>query len=129
MRSETMGLARLAVRQQVEIFGGDQVSLNSLWRAVGSPAGHDPERWAEVAGPLLSGFTAYLDRLESIGGAPAGEVRLLWIWEDESKDPWRTGDLMSHELVALVYATHLDSRRVRDSTIARSRAGSLLQNA
>ena len=42
MRSETIGLARLAVRQQVEIFGGDQVSLNSLWRAVGSPAAASP---------------------------------------------------------------------------------------
>ena len=56
MRSETIGLARLAVRQQVEIFGGDQVSLNSLWRAVGSPAGQDPERWAEVAAPLAFRF-------------------------------------------------------------------------
>ena len=111
MRSETIGLARLAVRQQVEIFGGDQVSLNSLWRAVGSPAGHDPERWAEVAAPLLAGFSAYLDRLESIGGSPAPATRLLWTWEDESKDPWCTGDLMSHELIALVYASHLDSRR------------------
>ncbi len=113
MRSETIGLARLAVRQQVEIFGGDQVSLNSLWRAVGSPAGHEPERWAEVAGPLLAGFTAYLERLEGFGGMPAGELRLLWTWEDESKDPWCTGDLMGHELVALVYASHLDSRRTR----------------
>ena len=111
MLSETIGLARLAVRQQVEIFGDDQVSLSSLWRAVGSPAGHEPERWAEIAAPLLSGFTAYLDRLASTGGSPGIAARLLWTWEDESKDPWFTGDLMSHELVALVYASHLDSRR------------------
>jgi hypothetical protein len=119
MRSETIGLAQLAVRQQVEIFGGDQVSLNSLWRAVGSPAGHDPARWAEVAGPLLAGFSAYLERLASMAGADAGTAsiasRLLWTWEDESKDPWCTGDLMSHELIALVYASHLDSRRSRRS--------------
>ena len=111
MPSETIGLARLAVRQQVEIFGAEQVSLNSLWRAVGSPAGQEPERWAEVAAPLLAGFAAYLERLETIGGSPAGGTRSLWTWEEDSKDPWHTGDVMSHELIALVYASHLDSRR------------------
>ena len=115
MRSETIGLARLAVRQQVEIFGGDQVSLSSLWRAVGSPDGREPDRWAEVAAPLFAGFSAYLDRLESLGVSSSGSARGLWIWEDESKDPWLTGDLMSHELVAWVYATHLDSYRERRS--------------
>jgi hypothetical protein len=128
MRIETIGLARLAVRQQVEIFGGDQVSLNSLWRAVGSPEGHDPDRWAELAAPLLAGFSAYLYRLESLGRSPAGSSRPLWIWEDESKDPWHTGDLMSHELIASVYASHLDTfrerpkNRISDSLVA-SRAG------
>ena len=113
MRIETTGLARLAVRQQVEIFGGDQVSLNSLWRAVGSPAGQDPKRWSELAAPLLDGFSSYLDRLENHGDSPGGQSPLLWVWEDESKDPWRTGDLMSHELIAWVYASHLDSGRER----------------
>jgi len=113
MRIETLGLARLAVRQQIEIFGGDQVSLNSLWRAVGSPAGHDPDRWSEVAAPLLAGFSSYLDQLESFDGSSTGSSRLLWIWEDESKDPWRTGDLMSNELIAWVYASHLDTDRER----------------
>jgi hypothetical protein len=96
MRSETIGLARLAVRQQVEIFGGEMVSLSSLWRLVGSPEGRDPERWAEVAAPLLSGFSAYLERLESASGSSSERARALWTWEDESKDPWLTGDLMSH---------------------------------
>jgi hypothetical protein len=113
MRSETFGLARLAVRQQVEIFGGDQVSLSSLWRAVGSPGGREPEQWAELAAPLLAGFTAYLDRLENLGAISSGAARLLWTWEDESKDPWLTGDLMSHELIAWVYASHLDTQRDR----------------
>ena len=116
MRNETNGWARLALRQQVEIFGGDQVSLESLWRAVGNPAGHDPRRWAELAAPLLSGFSAYLARLE--GGMDPTETRggLLWIWEDESKDPWRTGDLMSHEFIAWTYAAYLDSHFQRDQT-------------
>jgi hypothetical protein len=115
MRSETIGLARLAVRQQVEIFGGDQVSLSSLWRAVGSPHGREPEQWAEVAAPLLAGFSAYLDRLESLGASSSESARGLWTWEDESKDPWLTGDLMSHELIAWVYASHLDCLRERRS--------------
>ena len=48
----------------------------------------------------------------------------MWIWEDESKDPWRTGDLMSHEFIAWAYATYLDSRfehpahRVADAAVA-----------
>ena len=46
----------------------------------------------------------------------------MWIWEDESKDPWCTGDLMSHELVALVYASHLDSRRRRTGRLTNSLA-------
>lgn len=114
MRIETIGWARLALRQQVEIFGGDQVSLESLWRAVGSPAGHDPRQWGELAAPLLSGFSAYLARLD--GGALATDApsRLLWIWEDESKDPWCTGDLMSHEFIAWTYATYLDTHFQRN---------------
>ena len=115
MRSETIGLARLAVRQQVEIFGGDQVSLSSLWRAVGSPRGREPEQWAEIAAPLLTGFAAYLHRLEILGASASESSRGLWTWEDESKDPWLTGDLMSHELIAWVYASHLDSERERSS--------------
>ncbi len=124
MGIKTIGWARLALRQQVEIFGGDQVSLDSLWRAVASPAGHDPRRWSELAAPLLSGFSAYLDRLEGTDDSAGSSSRLLWIWRDESKDPWHTGDLMSHEFIAWTYATYLDMRserlrgRVADSLVA-----------
>ncbi len=124
MRIERIGWARLALRQQVEIFGGHQVSLDSLWRAVASPDGHDPRRWSELAAPLLAGFSTYLERLDGETESTAGPVRLLWIWEDESKDPWRTGDLMSPEFIAWTYATYLDSRferschRFTDSSVA-----------
>jgi len=110
MRVEKIGWARLALRQQVEIFGGDQVSLDSLWRSVASPAGHDPRRWSDLAAPLLSGFSTYLERLDAAPDSTADPSRLMWIWEDESKDPWRTGDLMSHEFIAWTYAAYLDSR-------------------
>ena len=112
MRSETIGLARLAVRQQVEIFGGDQVSLSSLWRAVGSPRqGTIPTagpKWRPRFWPV---FRAISTSSRAFGGLRPPRSRRLWIWEDESKDPWRTGDLMSHELIAWVYASHLDNHR------------------
>ena len=89
-----------------------------------SPAGHDPRRWSELAAPLFSGFSAYLDRLDRRDAeSTADPSRLLWIWKDESKDPWRTGDLMSHEFIAWAYATYLDSRldrarrRITDSLV------------
>jgi hypothetical protein len=110
MRIERIAWARLALRQQVEIFGGDQVSLDSLWRSVGSPPGHDPRRWADLAAPLLTGFSTYLERLESETESTVSAPPLLWTWEDDSKDPWRTGDLMSHELIAWTYAAYLDNR-------------------
>jgi hypothetical protein len=110
MAIQTPDLARLALTQQVEFFGGDQVSLDSLWRAWGSPARHDPRLWSELAAPLLSGFAGYLANLSSLGGPRVEASRLLWIWDDESKDPWRTGDLMSHEFIASAYAAYLDTR-------------------
>jgi len=113
MGMQNIGWARLALRQQVEFFGGDQVSLDSLWRSVASPAGHDPHTWSELAAPLLSGFSTYLDRLNGHTESTAGRSRLLWVWEDESKDPWRTGDLMSHEFIAWTYATYLDGHLER----------------
>jgi hypothetical protein len=124
MRIEKIGWARLALRQQVEFFGGDQVSLDSLWRSVASPDGHDPRRWSDLAAPLLSGFSTHLERLDQETESTAGPTRLLWIWEGESKDPWRTGDLMSHEFIAWTYATYLDRRferncnRITDSYVA-----------
>ena len=64
MTTKTSGWARTALRQQIEIFGEDQVSLDSLWRSVDSPEGHDPGRWSVTATPLFAGFSAYLDRLQ-----------------------------------------------------------------
>jgi hypothetical protein len=125
MNVRTIDWARLALKQQVEFFGGDQVSLDSLWRSWGSPAGHDPRIWSGLAAPLIAGFTEYLVNLDG-DGRSSDESRLLWIWDDESKDPWRTGDLMSHEFIAWAYATYLDehgeSRETSASHISPSLA-------
>jgi hypothetical protein len=98
----------LALRQQVEIFGGDQVSLDSLWRAAASPPGYDPRGWRTLAAPFLSGLASYLCKID---GQPGDDdaSRLVWTWDEESKDPWLTGDLMSDEFVALAYAIYLDT--------------------
>ena len=89
MRIKTIGWARLALKQQVEIFGGDQVSLDSLWRAAESPEGRDPRTWSELASPLLLGFASYLGKLDGCSKTSADPSRLLWNWEDDSKRPWR----------------------------------------
>jgi hypothetical protein len=108
MTRNTNSWARTALKQQVEIFGEDQVSLDSLWRAVASPSGHDPRRWSDLAAPLLSGFAAYLNRVEGDAESTADPSRMLWVWKDASKDPWHTGDLMTHDFIAWAYATYLD---------------------
>ena len=115
MRSETIGLARLAARQQVEIFGGDQVSLSSLWRAVGSPERNRPRTLGRSRrAPAFRFLCLSRPARERLGVFRASDsARSVWIWEDESKDPWLTGDLMSHELIAWVYASHLDKHRER----------------
>ncbi len=113
MRIKTIGWARLALKQQVEIFGGDQVSLDSLWRAAERPEGHDPRSWSELASPLLSGFATYLGKLGDGSRRAPDSSGLLWIWEDDSKDPWHTGDLMAEEFIAWAYATYLDNHSER----------------
>jgi hypothetical protein len=110
MSVKTTRWATRALRQQLEIFGDEKVSLDSLWRAVGSPAGHDPRHWTDLAAPLLGGFSAYLDRLSGDPDATADMTRLLWTWQDESKDPWHTGDLMSNQFIAAIYAGYLDEQ-------------------
>ena len=104
MAKRADGWARTALKQQLEIFGENQVSLDSLWRAVASPSGHDPRCWSDLAAPLLSGFVAYLSRLDGDGDATADPSRMLWIWQGMTrKDPWHTGDLMTHEFIAWAY--------------------------
>ncbi len=110
MRRKVDGWAKKALKQQIEIFGEDQVSLDSLWRAVASPCGHDPRSWADMANPLLAGFATYRRRLqgETDTDTDSDTTPLLWIWREGSKDPWLTGDVMTHEFIAWAYASYLD---------------------
>jgi hypothetical protein len=117
MSTMIFNMGRLALQQQVELLGGGQVSLDSLWRAWGSPEGRDPRSWSVLAAPLLAGFAAYLANLEGDDRDPES-ARLLWVWRGESKDPWRSGDTMSHEFIARAYATYLDDHRVHGIAMA-----------
>jgi hypothetical protein len=49
---------------QIDASDVHAVSLSSLWRAVGCPAGADPQSWFEMARPLIEGGTAYFTRIE-----------------------------------------------------------------
>jgi len=68
------------------------------------------------AEPLLSGFASYLGKLGGGLRRSADPSRLLWIWEDDSKDPWRTGDLMADEFIAWAYVTYLDTHFERQTS-------------
>ena len=91
-----IGLAEATLRQQIEIFEGRDISLDSLWRAAGCPAGRDPHSWAERASPLIAGFAGYRANLAEDAGRRRDTRPVLWEWHAEDGDPWRTGDLMTN---------------------------------
>jgi hypothetical protein len=102
--------AEVVLRQQVEIFGKDCVSLDSLWRAVGEPGGFEPRAWASLAEPLLAGFRRYLAKRESGHVIPSDDQPVLWTWDAQDSEPWRAGDLMTNDWIARVYASYLDEQ-------------------
>jgi hypothetical protein len=106
--SSSHGLAVAALRQQAEIFGFDAISLDSLWRAAGSPPGKDPREWSRIALSLVRGFDDYLAEVARLQGHPRGGHPVLWEWHANDGDPWRSGDLMSAFPLAQLYAAYLD---------------------
>ena len=63
----------------------------------------------DLAAPLIAGFTDYLTNLPEGPMAIGKDGQLLWVWEGEDGEPCGTGDMMTHELLARVYAAYLDS--------------------
>ncbi len=104
MTRDVSGTAAHALRQQVEIFGRGGVSLTSLWRAVGRPAGHDPKSWSLRAQPLIAGYTRYVADLDPSSSGP-----VVWAWSGEDGEPWHAGDLMARGDLASIYAAYLDT--------------------
>lgn len=114
MNTKRSGQASQALAQQVEIFGGDTVSLGNLWRGAGSPSGHDPGTWIRLAEPLVDGYSSYRSKFGPANpGISAGKV--VWTWNGESKEPWQEGDFMSEHLLAIAYAIYLDEQLDADS--------------
>ena len=97
------------LNQQIELIGPVAVSLDSLWRAAGCPRELSPRKWMVLAAPLVAGFTSYLSSLPARPQGFEEDRHLLWVWEGEDGEPWRTGDMMTHELLARVYAAYLDA--------------------
>src|SRR4051794_6882413 len=110
MVTRAMGPAAEAMWRQVEILGGDWISLGDLWRAAGRPEGRHPEDWLDLAAPLVAGIARYFDNLTPMGdrARPAGG-RMLRQWDGEDGEPWCRGDLMAPSLIAGAYAEYLDS--------------------
>ena len=108
MNSLSSGPAIVVLKQQVEIFGRNGVSLDSLWRAAGEPVGRDPRSWAVLAEPILDGLRGYLTNLGERRTVVPVASNVIWTWSAASSEPWRTGDLISNSWVARVYADYLD---------------------
>jgi hypothetical protein len=94
--------------QQIELIGPGVVSLDSLWRVAGCPPEQSPRRWTVFADPLIAGFVHYFSSLPD-RPADFASNPLIWVWDGEDGEPWRTGDLMAHSLLARIYASFLDS--------------------
>ncbi len=109
MAKTGIGLAISTLKQQVEIIDSGTISLDSLWRAAGEPAGKDPRAWATLASPLVTGFADYLAKISREASRSAEASSVLWEWKQADSDPWRTGDLMSNPDIAQIYAAFLDA--------------------
>lgn len=104
------GLAVATLKQQVEIIDSGTISLDSLWRAAGEPAGKDPRAWASLASPLVASLADYLATVSRGKTTRKGEpAPIIWEWQAADSDPWHKGDLMSVPYVAQIYAAFLDS--------------------
>jgi hypothetical protein len=87
------------------------VSLDGLWRAVGSPAGKGPLEWLALARPLVPAFHRYFENLAACGYHEKSELRIyVFIEKEDLDDDHRAGDVTtSLWLIAQAYASFLDS--------------------
>jgi hypothetical protein len=109
MTRELDRVAGTSLRQQLEIFGDEGVSLHSLWRAVGRPGGRDPRSWSLLAAPLIGGYARYLAKIR-----PGSDRPVVWVWNGDDGEPWRVGDLMCLGGLAHLYAAYLDADVCRE---------------
>jgi hypothetical protein len=108
---------------QRSMCDGYAYSLDSMWRASGSPDGKDPQSWLLIAGLLVDGVADYFHRLDELRELPV-EVRskgtraeVVFVCENTEHgvpltgpdDPWQIGDTLVPYLLAYPYAMFLDA--------------------
>jgi hypothetical protein len=88
-----------------------RLSLDGMWRAVGSPAGKGPLEWIALAKPLLPAFNRYFENLAACGfHAKANHRIYLFIEEEDRDDDHRAGDVTTPLwLIGEGFAAFLDS--------------------
>ena len=111
---------------QVDTNDGYAISLSSLWRAVGCPAGRDPRSWVELARPLIEGGAAYFARVPTVPSDLFTEPQ-TWEFRRETGEEidlhWEGGDVMARQWVAQYYADYLDTEADESEAAARRRQG------
>ena len=88
-----------------------RLSLDGVWRAVGSPAGKGPLEWIALARPMVPAFNRYFENLAACGYHEKSKHRsYLFIEEGDLDDDHRAGDVTTPLwLIAEAYASFLDS--------------------
>ncbi|WP_422928336.1 hypothetical protein [Singulisphaera sp. PoT] len=99
------------MRRQFEYADGYAYNAGRMFRAVGSPEGHDPESWLDKAAPLVTGLQGYFANLDGLGADhdfDEGEIVNIETRDDEDADKL-AGDTLMTYLLAHAYAMYLDS--------------------
>ena len=98
---------------ETQLYNGPvrrRVSLDGMWRAVGSPAGKGPLEWIAMARPLVPAFDRYFDNLAACGFHEKFKHRgYLFIADEHCDDDHQAGDVItSLWLIAQAYASFVD---------------------
>jgi hypothetical protein len=138
MTTKVVGAAEADMARQFDYADGYSYSLDSMWRAAGSPEGRDPGTWIDLALPLIHGTAQYFKALDGLkknqGGVlhsctPGTSDPILFVAvgygadDRDPENPVRPGDRVATPIVAEVYASFLDGlahdedeqRRLRES--------------
>ena len=88
-----------------------RVSLDGMWRAVGSPTGKGPMDWIAMAKPLVPAFDRYFENLAACGFHEKFKHRAyLFIAEEHCDDDRQAGDVITTLwVVAEAYGSFVDS--------------------
>jgi hypothetical protein len=97
-----------------QLFDGPdrrRLSLDGVWRAVGSPTGKGPLEWIALAKPLVPAFSRYFENLGACGFHYKSRYgHLLFIQEQDLDNDHQAGDVTTSVwLIGEAFASFLDS--------------------